>query len=423
MRRLLALSGKQVLYPVRREPAVRVLRTKFVRDFSLARSSLAWCLIGVLILPCFAPVSFAQQRDGRRNQDLRTRPLTKPLGVQRPKTPAAQPGGRPQRPGYGGDRPPGQYPNRGHRPNYGYHPRSGYNPYWGYRPGLRHHYPGWYSSPYGRYGGRRGVYQPYYAVHPWWNPVHSVFFGAYSYPLGVFPPTVVPFIYSGFYSSGFYGAGVPAFGPGPPLNVTPSILPGRPPQSTLLDSKLVRGPDLPPARVQLQNSTRRPLQVAVVDLIDQTTSQSLRIPPRSQVEVKLARTAGATRISQYRTYDEYGLPVVREIVTEVDPPVRYELAVHEWAMQSVAIDRTGKSPNPIEDINMQGRGIGRFPLPAGEQLQSGSIDVMQAALAANNPGAVGPLPSEGAGPISDNASILERAVLEAQQRAIRGARP
>lgn len=81
-----------------------------------------------------------------------------------------------------------------------------------------------------------------------------------------------------------------------------------------------------------------------------------------------------------------------------------------------SIDLTGKSPNPIEDINFQGRGIGRFPLPAGDELVGGTIDVYRAALAAENPGAVAPLTPAEQGQTSDKPSILERAVLEAQRR-------
>lgn len=91
-------------------------------------------------------------------------------------------------------------------------------------------------------------------------------------------------------------------------------------------------------------------------------------------------------------------------------------------MQSVAIDRTGKSPSVIEDINMQGRGIGRFVLPAGSHLQSGTIDVYQMAEAVGNPGAVAPLVPDERFPGSQNATPLERAILDAQLRAQQNAR-
>ena len=77
--------------------------------------------------------------------------------------------------------------------------------------------------------------------------------------------------------------------------------------------------------------------------------------------------------------------------TPVPPAPRYELVIHEWKLQSVAIDRTGKSPNVIEDTNFQGKGIGRFLLPPGDQLKSGTLDVVRTALEARNAGSVSPL--------------------------------
>lgn len=88
---------------------------------------------------------------------------------------------------------------------------------------------------------------------------------------------------------------------------------------------------------------------------------------------------------------DFGQTWTNRVVTPVPPQSLYEVVVHQWQIQSIAIDRTGKSPNPIEDINFQGKGIGRFTLPPGNELQSTTIDVKQAALAANNPGAVAPL--------------------------------
>ncbi len=40
---------------------------------------------------------------------------------------------------------------------------------------------------------------------------------------------------------------------------------------------------------------------------------------------------------------------------------------------------------------MQGRGLGMFNLPPGDQLQDGQIDLYRAAIAAQNQGAVAPI--------------------------------
>jgi hypothetical protein len=122
-------------------------------------------------------------------------------------------------------------------------------------------------------------------------------------------------------------------------------------------------------------------------------------------------------VRRYATYDAFGLPVTRSVSIPIPPESRYEVVVHEWAVQSVAIDRTGKSPDPIEDINMQGRGIGRFRLPPADQLRGATIDVFARARAADNPGSVAPMvpPDRQTGP-ADNASRLERAIREVRER-------
>ena len=195
----------------------------------------------------------------------------------------------------------------------------------------------------------------------------------------------------------------------------------RQPQSILLDSQTVPNAPLPPATLQLANSGPRELRVTVVDLKNPNGKRQLRIAPRQLAEVKLQRDTGSQLVQNFRTYTPYGEPVTREVVTPVPPQVRYEIVVHEWAMQSIAIDRTGKSPAVIEDINFQGRGLGRFPLPPGPQLQSGRIDVYAVSKQAGNAGTVAPIvPADNQGTGSQgvgNASKLEQAIFDAQRRA------
>lgn len=192
----------------------------------------------------------------------------------------------------------------------------------------------------------------------------------------------------------------------------------RPTQSVLIDSQTIPNPQLPPARVVLRNDGPREVQVGIVDLQNPGKDRSVRIRPSSSVAFELERDAGARQISHYRVITPYGESVTREIVTDIPPTIRYEVVVHEWAVQSVAIDRTGKSPNVIEDINYQGKGLGRFQLPPGPELQSGTIDVYRAARAQGNQGTVAPIVPREPQP-SDTASPLERAILEAQRAAQR----
>ena len=222
-------------------------------------------------------------------------------------------------------------------------------------------------------------------------------------------------------------AGGPVSFPTPvdPYFYPPPVFPGahfgsiRYPQSVLIDSRIVPNPPLPPARIELYNGGRREIEVGLVDLQDPTQTRSLRIRAGQTSPVEVQRDAGGEEVLTYRTINTFGDGVTPNIVRPLAPQPRYEVVVHEWAMQSIAIDRTGKSPNPIEDINFQGRGLGRFLLPPSDLLRSQRIDVYRTAIQSGLAGTVAPIvPSDDADRGSD--SPLKRALLEAQQRAQRG---
>lgn len=235
-------------------------------------------------------------------------------------------------------------------------------------------------------------------------------------PGGLYP-SLDPYAAVDPYSAGF-GSGYAdpyGYGGGPAWGVPAYPLP----QSVLIDSQFTPAPPLAPVQVELFNGSRRPLQVGLIQLEKPgVPAQSFSIPPGRSRVVELQRDAGGTEIRTYRTISPYGDAVTKRVERAVPPEILYELVVHEWAMQSVAIDRTGKSPNVIEDVNYQGKGIGRFQLPAGERLQSQRIDVFAAAVQSGMAATVPPiLAAEDA---TDQPLPLERAVLEAQRRAQQG---
>ncbi|TWU02300.1 hypothetical protein [Stieleria varia] len=245
-------------------------------------------------------------------------------------------------------------------------------------------------------------------------PFQGLGAGSSGYGGGWGDPGLYPDLYPGGspgYSSGYStGAGwaIPPFRA--PLR--------RAPVSVLLDSQLVPHPPLAPVTLKLVNGGPREIRVTIDDLTDQSQSRQLRIPSRGSELVQFKRDSGADLVQHYRTVMADGAAVTREIVEPVPPQVLYELVVHEWNLQSIAIDRTGKSPQAIEDIHYQGKGLGRFPLPPGDQLKSGTVDVYRAAKQADNPGAVSPIltrPMDGASE-SQGLSPLER-MLEEQRRA------
>lgn len=150
-------------------------------------------------------------------------------------------------------------------------------------------------------------------------------------------------------------------------------------QSTLIESRVVDDGKLPPVEITLINTHTETLLVTLGDARNPGKRPQYQIPPGGSQRVKLPRTAGQTRIDRYQTWDDAGNPTEREVRVAMDPEVRYEVAVDRLRVQSIAIDRTGKSPNKIEDINMQAVPVGVFTLPPGDELVSDTIDVFAAA--------------------------------------------
>ena len=195
------------------------------------------------------------------------------------------------------------------------------------------------------------------------------------------------------YRPGYPVAGTPYyFPPDPRIGVPPVQVPSfQVPRSVLVSRNLIANPPLAPATVQFANSYREALRLTITDIKKKQTLVSENIGPKQSISVQLPRDAGGRSVEVYQALGLDGTYQNREVVREIPPTVRYQVTVHQWQVQSIAIDRTGKSPNVIEDINMQGRGLGMFSLPPGNQLQDGQIDVYQSAVGAQNQGAIAPI--------------------------------
>ncbi|OYP37110.1 hypothetical protein [Rhodopirellula sp. MGV] len=231
----------------------------------------------------------------------------------------------------------------------------------------------------------------------------------------------------GYWGPGYYRPwGFPAYGylnQGLTLNVFPgyavggATLPWAMPQSTVISSRVITRAPLPPVNVAFENTTQREVRVTLVDKQSGKAAKQFRIRPGQSVPIELQRDAGADRVQEIETLAADGSWGTRQVSTPIPPSPRYEVVVHEWRLQSIAIDRTGKSPNPIEDTNYQGRGLGRFELPAGDHLHAGKLDVVQAALSAENAGSVSPIfdDKESSGSLRP-LSPLEQMLLQQQNR-------
>lgn len=145
---------------------------------------------------------------------------------------------------------------------------------------------------------------------------------------------------------------------------------------------------LQPAEINVINSHRQALRILIADRRTSTTRQ-IRVEPSSAVPVAFDRDSGSTLVETYEVRSRGGVWERQQFVTEIPASPLYDLSVYEEFLQSIAIDRTGTSPNPIEDINYQPKSVGWIPLPAGRALPDrGQIDAYAEALTANNPGAV-----------------------------------
>ncbi|MCU0718205.1 MAG: hypothetical protein MUC83_00760 [Pirellula sp.] len=162
-----------------------------------------------------------------------------------------------------------------------------------------------------------------------------------------------------------------------------------PPQFRSVQQQVVPNPELPPIDLILQNNHRDEVLVLLADRRMPDNPQKIRIPAGKSESVSIQRDAGATIVESIEVMDLAGNWSQQQYTTPIPPSVLYDISVYEIFLQSIAIDRTGKSPNPIEDINMQPRSIGFFLVPPGDTLREGSgLDVYRVANDAKNPGAV-----------------------------------
>ncbi len=146
---------------------------------------------------------------------------------------------------------------------------------------------------------------------------------------------------------------------------------------------------LAPAQLGLVNSHRTAIMVLLADQRQAGKVQQIRIEPGQAANVTLDRDPGATIVETYEIRSPGGVWDRQQYTTAIPPRVFYDLSVYEEFLQSIAIDRTGKSPNPIEDVNYQPKSVGWLQIPPGAALpQNSNMDVMSQARAANNPGAV-----------------------------------
>jgi hypothetical protein len=161
------------------------------------------------------------------------------------------------------------------------------------------------------------------------------------------------------------------------------------PQFRTVQHQVIANPPLRQVAARIVNTHSDTLLVLVADRRHSQSMQKLRIPARGSELVQLDRDPGATIVETVETMDSFGNWNQQQFNTPIPPAVLYDMSVYEEFLQSIAIDRTGKSPNPIEDINYQPRSIGFFLIPPGDELpEVAEIDAYRISEDSQNPGAV-----------------------------------
>lgn len=146
-------------------------------------------------------------------------------------------------------------------------------------------------------------------------------------------------------------------------------------------------PPLQAANVEFTNSHSKELWVLLVDRAANGNTR-LKIPSGGSIVISLQRDAGAMLVEYYERTVPFGGVQREEFATPIPPASRYDLSVYEVIVQSIAIDRTAKGRNKVEDVQYAPRSLGWFELPPGPDLVDGPLDVYEAAKSQQNPGGV-----------------------------------
>lgn len=171
--------------------------------------------------------------------------------------------------------------------------------------------------------------------------------------------------------------------PSAPTFVLPQI------QYRTVQQQVIANSSLPSVVANIMNTHSDTLVVLVADHRNVSRVKKLKIASGKSERIQMDRDPGATIVETFETMDGFGNWQQQQFQTTIPANVLYDISVYEEFLQSIAIDRTGTSPNPIEDVNYQPRSIGFFLVPPGDALpEESEIDAYQIAMSAQNPGSV-----------------------------------
>lgn len=166
----------------------------------------------------------------------------------------------------------------------------------------------------------------------------------------------------------------------PSLNYTPQ----------LVSRRVVPNPNLPPAKVNLVNSSDDELIVQVVDQFQPRQPEEIKIPAKTQATMMLGRDAGSTIEETYLVPGPVGSLIERTERHPVPPQQRYTLVAWSDKVTYQYIDKRKQRPQgtvPSFDLKTH-VSLGVIPVPPGPQLRDGeTVDIPDVARRINNPGA------------------------------------
>ncbi|MEQ8787665.1 MAG: hypothetical protein RIC55_15285 [Pirellulaceae bacterium] len=160
--------------------------------------------------------------------------------------------------------------------------------------------------------------------------------------------------------------------------------------SPLLEKRnIIPNPPLAPAEVVLENTHDEELVARIFDVRQPKRPTEVRIPAGGRVTHRFERDAGAT-LEEVNLLAAPGGQLVEDVNRYPLPPQQYyNVAVYANRVTSVYYDATKGRDLPPEEVNRSLVSLGVFPIPPGEQVQSGErLDVHREAILRRNPGAV-----------------------------------
>lgn len=156
----------------------------------------------------------------------------------------------------------------------------------------------------------------------------------------------------------------------------------------LRQREIVPNPPLPPVEIMMRNDHREMLVVRVFDRRDGLKKYDLKLAPHSVSKIKIDRDAGAVARESITLVGPRGGGIQDVRVSQLPAQSLYEVVVFEHKVTSQYFDRTKNKSSRPDSEQKALVSVGVFPIPAGEQMKSGSqVSVFSTAKSQKNPGA------------------------------------